>query len=264
MSAVATNLSKPVVYPESDGLPMADNTKQFRWIVTIQGGVDAAFRNEANVFVAGNLLWYPVEGNNKISVAPDIFVVFGRPKEDRGSYLQWKEDNIAPQVLFEVLSPGNRAGALTAKFSFYERYGGEEYYLYDPDTGELNGWIRSGGHLEEIPEMNGWTSPRLNVRFEIVDGELRLYGPDGERFLTYVELAEQREREGQEKEQAQRRAEQAQQQAEQAQQQAEQAQQQAEQAQQQAEQAQQQVELAQQRAERLAAKLRSMGIDPES
>ena len=34
---------KEMVYPESDGKPMADNTKQFRWIVTVQGGLDALF-----------------------------------------------------------------------------------------------------------------------------------------------------------------------------------------------------------------------------
>ena len=36
-------------------------------------------------------------------------VVFGRPKGYRGSYRQWEEGGIAPQVVFEILSPGNRA-----------------------------------------------------------------------------------------------------------------------------------------------------------
>ena len=31
----------PIVYPDSDGMPMADNTQQFRAIVTIQGNLDA-------------------------------------------------------------------------------------------------------------------------------------------------------------------------------------------------------------------------------
>lgn len=186
--------AKPsIVYPESDGLPMTDNTKQFRWIVTVQGGLDAVFLHDSNVFVAGNLLWYPVEGDNNICIAPDIFVVFGRPKGDRGSYLQWLEDHIAPQVAFEILSPGNRAGKLIAKFKFYERYGVEEYYLYDPEYGDLSGWVRSQGELKEIPQMIGWASPRLQVRFELTKGELQLYGPDGKKFATYVELVEQRE-----------------------------------------------------------------------
>ncbi len=195
MSTVATPLTKHlVVYPESDGLPMADNTKQFRWIVTIQGGLDALFRDDPNVFVAGNLLWYPMEGDNTIRLAPDIFTVFGRPKGDRGSYLQWLEDNIAPQVVFEVVSPGNRAGKLIVKFKFFERFGVEEYYLYDPENGDLNGWIRSGQELKEIPQMNGWVSPRLKVRFALADGELQLFGPDGKKFATYVELVDQREK----------------------------------------------------------------------
>jgi hypothetical protein len=41
-----------IVYPESDGQPIADNTKQFRWIMTIQGGLEAMFRDTPDVFVA--------------------------------------------------------------------------------------------------------------------------------------------------------------------------------------------------------------------
>lgn len=67
---------------------MADNTRQFRWIMTIQGGLDALFRDDANVFVAGDLLWYPAEGLPAVRIAPDVMVVFGRPKGDRGSYKQ--------------------------------------------------------------------------------------------------------------------------------------------------------------------------------
>jgi Uma2 family endonuclease len=194
MSTIASAPAKSaVVYPESDGLPMAENTLQFRWIVTIQGGLDAIFRGDPNVFVAGDLLWYPVEGNNTIRVAPDALVVFGRPKRDRGSYLQWLEDNIAPQVTFEVLSPGNRPGKLVEKFKFYERYGVNEYYVWDPDNGELSGWLRANGELTPIADMNGWVSPQLKVRFELLDGDLRLYGPYGKKFATYLELAEQRD-----------------------------------------------------------------------
>jgi len=81
---------RKVVYPESDGKPLSDNTLQFEYIVTITGGLDALYRNDPNVFVAGDLLWYPVEGDNTIRSAPDAFVVYGRPKGHRGSYRQWE------------------------------------------------------------------------------------------------------------------------------------------------------------------------------
>src|SRR5262249_51170612 len=153
------------------------------------------------------LFWYPVEGDPTIRQAPDILVAFDRPKGDRGSYRQWEEGGLAPQVVFEILSPGNRFGEMLRKFQFYERYGVEEYYIYDPDHGELTGWIRREGHLSEIPSMQGWVSPRLGIRFELVDGELRIYGPDGRPFASYVELAAQRDQQEREKNQAQQRAE---------------------------------------------------------
>ena len=208
MSTIVRSPGQPHIdYPESDGKPMADNTLQFRYIVTIQGGLDALFQPDANVFVAGDLLWYPVEGDNTIRAAPDAMVVFGRPKGDRGSYRQWEEGGIAPQVVFEVLSRDNRVVEPVRKFRFYDRYGAEEYYFYDPDTGELVGYRRVNGQMQEIENMNGWVSPRLKVRFEVVNGELRLFGPDNRRFATYVELAQQREQERQEKEKEKQRAE---------------------------------------------------------
>src|SRR5271156_6328246 len=94
---VATPLELSIEYPESDGKPMAENTLQWQWIVTIEGGIDVVFARDPNVFVAGDLFWYPVKGRNDICCAPDALVVFGRPKGYRGSYKQWEEGGIGPQ-----------------------------------------------------------------------------------------------------------------------------------------------------------------------
>ena len=185
--------AQEIVYPDSDGKPMADNTKQFRWIVTIQGGLDAQFKDKPSVFVAGDLLWYPVEGRPTIRAAPDAMVVFGRPKGDRGSYQQWREGDIAPQVVFEVLSPGNTLPEMLEKLRFYERYGVEEFYIYDPDRSALSGWLGSAGQLNPIEAMDGWVSPRLAIRFTLENGELALYHPDGRKFASFVELERLRE-----------------------------------------------------------------------
>jgi Uma2 family endonuclease len=223
VTQLQSSTQKDIIYPDSDGQPMADNTKQFNWIVAIKLGLELLFTNDSNVFVAGNLLWYPLEGNNKTRCAPDVMVIFGRPKGDRGSYQQWREDNIPPQVVFEILSPGNTVKEMIEKYKFYQRYGVEEYYLYNPDGGELTGWLRSGNELETIEEMMGWVSPRLGIRFELSEGELVIYRPDGERFASYVELAQRAEQERQEKALAQQQAEQERQRAEQERQRAEQA-----------------------------------------
>jgi len=178
---------KEVIYPERDGKPMSDNTKQFNWIVKIKEGLEVLFADNPDVFVAGDLLWYPVEGSNKIRIAPDAMAVFGRPKGDRGSYRQWEEGNIVPQVVFEVLSPCNTRKEMKNKLKFYERYGVSEYYEYDPDRIVLKGWLRFGCRLVLIENMHGWVSPILGIRFEIGD-DLVIFRPDGQKFLSPAEM----------------------------------------------------------------------------
>ncbi len=184
-------ISKPeIVYPDRDGQPMSDNTLQFSWIVKIKENLEILYADSPQVFVAGDLLWYPVEGDNTIRRAPDVMVAFDRSKGYRGSYRQWDEAGIAPQVVFEVFSPGNRLAEMTAKFEFYDRYGVEEYYIYDPDRVDFTGWVRVAGRLQGISEIAGWISPRLGIRFELKD-ELEIYTPTGELFLSPVEMAKQ-------------------------------------------------------------------------
>ena len=216
VTALATSTPKPrplppqpadVIYPDSDGKPMADNTRQFDYIVMIQGGLAAMFADRPDVFVAGDLLWYPVEGKPKIRAAPDAMVIFGRPPGYRGSYIQHREDHIAPQVTFEVLSPNNTPREMRHKLQFYDRYGVEEYYEYDPDRGTLKGWMRHNGRLEPIARMEGWVSPLLGIRFSLEGIDLVLYRPDGRRFDTFIELDQRFEAERQRAEVERRRAE---------------------------------------------------------
>jgi len=230
MSAPTELLTRPeVVYPDSDGQPMADNTLQFDWITTIKGNLDAVFLEDPDVFVAGDLLWYPVEGDNTSCVAPDVMVAFGRPKGYRGSYRQWEEGGVAPQVVLEVLSPGNTIPELLRKLNIYQRHGVEECYYLDPGKGTAAGWQRRGEEFADVPEMNGWVSPRLGIRFQAEARELALFGPDGQAFRTWTELARERNTERQHAEEERQRA-----------------------------------AAAEERAERLAARLRVLGAEPDS
>ncbi|MBE9061627.1 Uma2 family endonuclease [cf. Phormidesmis sp. LEGE 11477] len=225
-----------ITYPDSDGQPMADNTEQFKWIVTIKENLEAIFADDPSVFVAGDLLWYPIEGDNKTRRAPDAMVAFGRPKGYRGSYKQWEEDNIAPQVVFEVLSPGNRQKEMAEKFQFYQRYGVQEYYVYDPDTVEFTGWQRVDSYLEVIQGIQDWTSPLLKVRFVIKPNELEIYRPDGEPFLTFTENVKRHDQARLERDEAQIERDEAKSERDEA--------------------------IA--KAERLAAQLKALGIDPSA
>ena len=208
MTTLPIRATQKIIYPDSDGKPMADNTIQFRWIVLIKENLELIFADAPDVFVAGDLLWYPVEGHPEICVAPDVMIAFGRAKGDRGSYQQWRENNIAPQVVFEILSPGNRLKEMTKKLQFYDRYGVEEYYIYDPETNELNGLYKNENRLNVIEDTHNWVSPRLQIRFAIEAGDLKIYRPDGQKFLTTLELNQYAEQEHQRAEQEHQRAEQ--------------------------------------------------------
>ncbi len=200
---------RPIEYPESDGKPMAENTKQARWIFLLYGNLLALFADVADVFIAADHFWYPVKGEPEVRQAPDVFVAVGRPKGDRGSYKQWEEGDVAPQVVFEVLSPSNDPIEMADKFDWYERFGVEEYYIYDPDRNRLVIYVRRGEVLRRVHPANGHVSPRLKIRFQLTSPEMTVYRPDGRPFLTFDQLEAERAREAEARRQAVGRAEKA-------------------------------------------------------
>ena len=212
MSTVMLPETDEVVYPESDGLPMADSTLQYEWIVKLVEQLRSLFKGQM-VFVAGNLFWYPVQGNNKIVLAPDAMVAFGRPpavnkQTQRGSYLQWRENNIAPQVCFEVLSESNTPQEMEAKRLWYQKYGVQEYYVVDPFEETIEGWLRKGAYLVAVPEMNEFVSPLLKIRFVTTDG-LKVFLPNGREFQNLEQAESWAERERERAEDEKRRADKA-------------------------------------------------------
>ena len=194
MSTVMAEASRTaIVYPESDGKPMSDNTKQSRWMVVLHGDLEALYR-DMNVFVALNLMWYVREGEPSECAAPDVFVAFGRPPGDRRSYKQWDEADVAPQVVFEILSPSNTPEEMEEKDAFYTDHGVEEYYVYDPDKDYLSVYLRKGTVLRRHWFQNEFISPLLGIRFDLTGPEMQVFYPDGRRFLTFKELEAERAR----------------------------------------------------------------------
>jgi Uma2 family endonuclease len=209
MNVLTMPVPPRVAYPESDGEPMSDNTIHFRWIVLIYANLAALFHDNPQVFVSGNLLWYPVEGQPEIRSAPDVLVVFGRPKGDRGSWLQWLEDNTPLTVVFEILSPTNDAIEMADKLCFFDDYGVEEYYLYDPYRNRLAIYVRQGVVLRRVWKVAEFISPRLGIRFDLSGLDLVIIGPDGKRFLTVEELKVEQVRDQLLRQESDHRAEQA-------------------------------------------------------
>ena len=131
----------PLHYPSSDGRPMAENDAQRNAIMYGIGALARHFKDRRDVYVSGDLLIYYEEGNPRLSIAPDVFVVFGVDKRERPNYKLWEERR-APAFVLEVASPSTWRDDLGWKRSVYADLGVREYWQYDPAGRHLPGRLQ--------------------------------------------------------------------------------------------------------------------------
>jgi Uma2 family endonuclease len=244
-----------------DGVPLESNRHRIAMNALIRSTLQA-FANRSDFFAGGNMFVYYSRDQkmNRDFRGPDFFVTLDVDgSKERQGWVVWEEEGRYPDVIVELLSPTTEQIDKTTKKDLYELvFRTPDYFVFNPfDAESLSGWHLVNRRYQPLqPNEQGWLWCEslglwLGVWQGVVDREpptgtcnwLRFYAPDG----TLIPLPEEA----------------AQQQAEAAQQQAEAAQQQAEAAQQQAEAAQQQAEAAQQKADRLAARLRALGENPD-
>ena len=117
-----------VDYPSSDGKPLAENDTQLAAILYAVGALRVHYAARADVYVSGDLLIYYEEGNRRVSVAPDAFVVFGVEDRVRMSYKVWEEGK-GPDFVLEVASPSTWEEDMGPKRATYAGLGVQEYFL---------------------------------------------------------------------------------------------------------------------------------------
>jgi Uma2 family endonuclease len=185
-----------VIYPESDGKPMAETDIRRKLMTDLIEILGAHFEAVPNVYVSGNLLLYYQEGQPKKSVAPDVFVVFGVEKTARRTYRLWEEGK-APDFVLELASESTYRNDLGEKKDLYAQVlGVKEYYLYDPDRqylpSPLLGFRLAGSIYTPIQPVDGrLPSQTLGLELGEVAEKLRLYSPHTKDWmLKPVEEAE--------------------------------------------------------------------------
>jgi len=168
--------------------------------VDIHFALQQRYADDPQIYVSADLLIYYVEGNPRKSVAPDVFVAFGVPKGERGSYRIWAEGP-PPTVVFEIASPGTWPVDLTRKMVLYAQLGVQEYFLFDPTAKHfappLQGYVLRSGHYEALAalpvsehgehgacstllELELWTQPQKG---KLSVYALRLYDPATDNWL---------------------------------------------------------------------------------
>ena len=183
----------PVVYPESDGQPMGATWLHVELMFMLKHGFDRLFADRPDAIVGSDNFWYPVEGDATICVIPDVMVIVDMPRrptlDEIGCYRQWEHGG---RVLLtvEVTSPSNSWAEMFRKLRFYEQYGVEEYWVFDPVEVALQLYVRRDGRLveTEVPD-HGFVSPATGVTERLLGRELAVFEADGRRWLYTADEA---------------------------------------------------------------------------
>ncbi len=189
--------TREVVYPVSDGKPMAESDLHQQLMIYFIEALRQHFRNDPLVYVAGNNFLYWEQGNPRAAISPDTYVVFGVPMELRDCYMAWKLGGRLPDVVFEFTSKKTRREDVWKKRPIYEQtLKVSEYFQFDP-TGDylrprLQGFRLVDGSYVPLEVIDGRLhSERLGLDL-VQDGNwLRIFDPArGEWLLTPQEHAQ--------------------------------------------------------------------------
>ncbi len=180
-------LNPTIEYPEEDFEPMPEGDKQRRNLSYTTEALRLWFEPQENVYVSGNLFILYEENKTEKRVAPDTFVVFGISKEDRVSYKLWDEGGKAPDFVLEITSKGTVTKDREQNPLIYQALGVKEYFQYDP-TGEylkpqsLQGVRLAKGQYVAI-SSSILPNNVLSLHSEVLGLDLHLYPDKGFRFF---------------------------------------------------------------------------------
>ena len=176
-----------LVYPESDGEPMAETPRHQQVMIDCMDILRSHFHGFADVYIGGNMLLYYEEGNPRKSVSPDVFMVRGLSKKELRTYKTWEQPSTLDFVL-EVASPSTYTRDFNEKMEIYAKIlRVKEYCIYDPYheiQPSFVGFRLVGNTYQEIAFVEGrLPCETLGLELGERDGVLRLYDPGPETWL---------------------------------------------------------------------------------
>jgi len=250
MSVPVIQLPTQDELPCDDGVPMETQRHKMQMDLLIEA-LSPWLEERDNGYIGGNMFIYysAAQLKNQDFKGPDFFAVLDVSKAERKSWVVWEEGK-TPDVVIELLSDSTANDDKTVKKEIYQsRMRVPEYFWYDPFNSEDFAGFRLSGTVYQpltLDEQGRYFCQSLQLYLVTWEGSYR-----GVRttWLRWADLAGNLLPTGEELVQ-------------QAQVEARQAQAQLQQAQTELEEAQTEAQQAQAEKNKLAAKLREIGIDP--
>ncbi|MCX8119982.1 MAG: Uma2 family endonuclease [Oscillatoriaceae bacterium SKW80] len=237
----APDIPKDVIFPPSNLLsnePPLETYLHLQQMILLIKCLDWWWKDRNDYFASGNLTIYysPRQRKSEDFRGPDFFVVLGTERRPRSSWVVWEEDGKYPNVIVELLSESTAQTDKNFKKQLYQDiFRTPDYFWFAPESLEFAGFHLVDGIYQPIqPNASGrlW-SHQLGLYLGIHEQKLRFFTSEGLLVPTPEEAAEAAQQQAQEERLLK-------------------------------EAAQQQAQEERQRAEKLAAKLRSLGIDPDN
>ncbi|MDW8283170.1 MAG: Uma2 family endonuclease [Myxococcales bacterium] len=200
--------------PYDDGGPMEG--KKHRWQMDLLcGSLEDFWADRRDVFIGGNLaLYYSLlQVKQKQVLAPDVMVCLGTERRVRACWAVWEEDGRVPDVVVEILSPSTAEVDRGDKKRLYGTVVRvPEYFLFDPDSGQLEGYRLGAGGLGYQPigpdGAGRLPSERLGLALGVWEGVWRgVEGPWARWYTAQGQLVPSAEEAWQAAEQARQAAE---------------------------------------------------------
>ena len=178
-----------IIYSSSDGEPLAETQQHVLAILMALALLRLYLQEQPAVVFADQYLYY-IEGNPRARVAPDVMVVFDIEKRLYPNYKIW-EGQQTPAIIFEVTSAGTKETDWNFKKTLYEQLGVTEYWLFDP-YGEWVAEQLQGYRLNEdgvYKPIRDNFSEVLQLKLQAEEYLIGFYRLDnGEKLLTPEEL----------------------------------------------------------------------------
>ena len=145
-----------------DGEPLESNRHRLQMTLLLET-LEFAWGGRNDYFVGGNMfLYYSALQAKKYDFrGPDVFVVLDTERRNRKAWVTWEEDGKHPDLVIELTSDTTRAVDYNDKKRIYGSVLGiPEYFIYDPESGVLDGF-RLDVHPYRYVPMPAVASGRL-------------------------------------------------------------------------------------------------------
>ncbi len=174
--------------------PPLETDLHLRQILLLISCLEWLWRDRQDFYCIGNLTIYfsPRQLKSEHFRGPDFFVVLNTERKPRNSWVVWEEDGRYPNLIIELLSASTADVDRGVKKQIYQDiFRTPEYIWFDPASLEFQGFQLVDGQYQALePNAQGWLwSQQLQLFLGLVDGKLRFLTPTGELVATPAETA---------------------------------------------------------------------------